>query len=162
MKYPIFVFLMTWLVIGVLILIGLGLIGVELIVIPGTTVVGIIGVVSMITGIYMAYSNHGTMIGHYTLGISTIIVVGLSIAGYKTFTSQRFSVKQVIDGKVNVIEVPVKVGDKGKALSALRPSGKGKINDNKYEVTSMGEFIEVKQSIEVIKVDGNKIFVKKI
>ncbi len=152
---------MSWMVIVVLIVVGLGLIAIEVLIVPGTTFVGIIGALVMIAGIYFTYSSYGATIGHYTLGGVTLATILLTIAGYKAFASGKYSVNKVLQGKVNVVELEkVKVGDTGMAISALRPAGKAKINDHKFEVTTMGEFIDTQQEVEVIRVTGNKIFVK--
>lgn len=54
----------------------------------------------------------------------------------------------------------VKPGDVGVTISRLAPMGKAVINDNIVEVTALGELIDQQSTIEVIKVEGNKITVK--
>ena len=153
---------MSWVVIAALILLGFALIIVELIVIPGTTFVGILGVISVIVGIFYTYSEFGAVAGHYTLGGSVLTSALVTFWGYKTFASQRFSVKKVVEGKVNLRDEDIEVGHKGETVSNLRPAGKAMINGKRLEVTSLGEFLEANQEIEVIKISGNKIFVKPI
>ncbi len=61
-----------WIIIISLLAIGLGLIIVELVFIPGTTVVGLLGLIFSIVGIVISYSHFGNDIGFYIL-LGTLI-----------------------------------------------------------------------------------------
>ena len=50
----------------------------------------------------------------------------------------------------------------GVALTALRPIGLAKIDEMKYNVTTTGDFINKDEKIRVIKVEGNKIVVRRV
>ena len=52
------------------------------------------------------------------------------------------------------------MGEKGKAVTALRPAGKAEINSNILVVETDGEFLEAGSAIEVIEVSGNRIVVR--
>ena len=66
-----------------------------------------------------------------------------------------------IDGKANIIkEGSIKVGDVGKSISRIVPTGKALFNDEYFEVCTTGEFIDPEIEIEVAKIQHNKIFVK--
>lgn len=52
------------------------------------------------------------------------------------------------------------VGQKGVALSPLRPSGEARIGDRRYDVITEGEMIENGTPIEVRSVGGNRIVVR--
>ncbi|MEQ9230940.1 MAG: hypothetical protein RIF46_09655, partial [Cyclobacteriaceae bacterium] len=69
---------MEWLPIAIFVLLGLVLIIVEIIFVPGTTVVGIAGFLSMGFGIYKAYEVFGNTVGTLTL-IGSLIVSALFI-----------------------------------------------------------------------------------
>lgn len=53
-------------------------------------------------------------------------------------------------------------GMTGNTLSRINPMGKAKINGIEIEVTSLGKLIDARRRVEVISVDGNKVFVKEI
>ncbi len=59
-------------------------------------------------------------------------------------------------------EFPVKIGQTGVALSPLRPSGSAKFNAFRLTVVTRGEMIEAKREVRVIAMDGNSIVVKEI
>ena len=52
------------------------------------------------------------------------------------------------------------IGQVGGAVSVLRPSGKARIGDNLVDVVSDGPFINPGTSVEVVRVEGNRVFVR--
>jgi membrane-bound serine protease (ClpP class) len=54
-----------------------------------------------------------------------------------------------------------RAGMKGLALSILRPSGKALIEDRRADVIAEGTWIEQGAAIEIVKVEGNRIYVRK-
>ena len=53
------------------------------------------------------------------------------------------------------------VGKVGQTLTTLRPSGMVKLEGKKYSVVTLGEMIQKDESVEVLKVEGNRIVVRK-
>lgn len=154
---------MTILIIGALILVGIVLLLLEILVIPGITVAGIAGIIAIGSGIFMTYTQYGTTVGHFTLIGIFILMVILTIIALKSKTWNKVKLDTKIDSKmVNVQEDQVKIGEKGVTLSRLAPMGKVIINDETFEAQSNGEFIDQNTPIEVIKLSQNKIVVKPI
>lgn len=151
-----------WTVIVILILVGLLLMILEVFVIPGSGVVGIVGMASMIIGIWLAYARQGVEAGHITLGITFVVnIIGLGFA-LRSKTWKNAMLKTVNSGKVNEIKTgELKVGEVGITISRCAPMGKAEFNNTYYEVSTLSEFIDQKQEIEIIRISGNKIFVKK-
>ena len=58
---------MFWLVIVILILIGLAFLLLEILVIPGTGIAGIIGFIILGIGVWQGYVYYGTIAGHWVL-----------------------------------------------------------------------------------------------
>lgn len=151
-----------WTVIVILILVGLLLMILEIFVIPGSGVAGIVGLASMAIGIWLAYSRQGPEAGHITLGVTLAInVIGLGIA-LRSKTWKKAMLKTVNSGKVNEIKTgELKIGDVGITISRCAPMGKAEFNNTYYEVSTLSEFIDQKQEIEIIRISGNKIYIKK-
>ncbi|MBS4014074.1 MAG: hypothetical protein KGZ97_10030 [Bacteroidetes bacterium] len=152
---------MMWVVVISLIVAGIIFILLEVLVVPGTTVVGFIGAGMMAVGIYLSYSEFGNQIGTITL-LSTVALSAAAIAiSIKAGTWKKMMLNTEIDGKVNIIDNDkIKVGDEGKTVTRLNPVGKAIINDEFYEVVSKDNLIDENQDIVVLKVEGNKIIVK--
>lgn len=150
-----------WSIVITLVLFGLLLVIVEVIFIPGTTFVGIIGFVSMIVGVILSFRYFGAETGWLTLGGSTAASGGLLYVAFRTNVWKRFALKSSIDSKVNEIEMmKFPVGMEGTAVSALRPIGKGEFGGNTVEVRTGGEYVEASSRIRIVRIIHNQIIVE--
>ena len=128
--------MIIWIAIISLIIIGLALLVIELIFIPGTTIVGIIGLLCVISGLVLTFSNFGDTVGWTATGGTAIFSAAVFLYAFKSGAWSKFALKGKIDSKVNQDKpIQVKVGDVGKALSTLRPIGKGEFENEVLEVT---------------------------
>ena len=145
-----------------LLLIGVVLILVEIFLIPGVGVVGVLGALMMLVGVFMAYQIE-FIYCHITL-LSSVVFLGFSGSlAFRAKTWDRFSLKSELTGKVNLIdEQIIHVGDKGVAISKLAPAGMARINEKLYEVHSKYGLLENNTNIEVNKIESNKIIVIKL
>lgn len=152
---------MTWTVIAVLILIGLIFIVLEILVIPGIAVFGILGLIIIFIGVWQSYVTYGTTAGHIVLGSSLLLSILALVLSLRSKTWKRMMLNSKIDGKTNIIdENKLKVGDIGKTTSRLSPAGKAFINGDFYEVHTQSEFIVPETEIIITKIVFNKIYVK--
>jgi len=155
--------MLVWIAVISLIVIGLVLIIIEIIFIPGTTIVGIIGLLCVISGLVMTFNHFGSTVGWAATGGTAIISAVVLIYAFKSGVWDKFALHTSIDSKVNQDKpIELNVGDAGIALSALRPIGKGEFNDQVLEVRSLGELVEANSKIKVVKIDNRKIFVEPI
>jgi membrane-bound ClpP family serine protease len=145
----------------IILFIGWLLVFLEVFFIPGITLFAVVGTITMIGGVIAAYISFGPVTGTLTL-IGTALFTFLSIIfGFKSGLFNTLTLKDTVSGKMNEIdETKVKTGQVGKALSRIAPSGTAVFDDQTFEVHSMGEFIDQDTSIEVLKIQFNKIFVK--
>jgi membrane-bound ClpP family serine protease len=151
-----------WSIVILLVLLGLVLVVIEVIFIPGTTLVGAVGFVSMIVGIILAFKYFGAETGWLTLGGSTAASGVFLYVAFRTNVWKRFALKASIDSKMNEVEATkFVVGMEGIALSALRPAGNGEFGGNVAEVRTNGEYIGAAESIRIVKVSSNQIIVEK-
>jgi membrane-bound ClpP family serine protease len=152
---------MPWTLIVALIVIGLLFLILEILVVPGTTVVGIFGFILMGIGIYETYIIYGAATGHLVVAGSLILTIIALVLSLRSKTWKKVMLSAEIDGKTNLIDQEkIKPGDTGKTVSRLVPIGKALINDEYFEVRSSGEYIDQGIEIVVTKIESNKIFVK--
>ena len=144
----------------ILIFFGIALIVLEILIVPGL-IVGIAGGIFMFMGIMWAWQVYGNT-GGIIVGVSSLIVLAVSIyLALKSGFWQRFSLKDKLDGKVNVILTEqLSVGDFGDAVSSLRPMGTVRVNGQQFEATSEGQMIPPNYPIEIVRIEENKVFVK--
>ena len=153
--------MIEWAAVIALIFVGLILIIVEVIFIPGTTVVAILGLASMVGGIYLSFSYFGTGTGWTVLIVSGLVGLILIVYSFRTGLWKKFALEKKIDSKVNEeFKLDFQVGEVGEALSDLRPIGKGDFSGKESEVRSFGEHISAGTQIQINKIQGNKIFVE--
>jgi membrane-bound ClpP family serine protease len=148
---------------GIILLLLLGLIFLllEILVLPGTTLLGVVGGILLLIGLWFTFSLYGTTVGLYTLGGTAIVSVALILLAFRANTWDRFTLHNRLDGKVNVInDAQLAVGTTGVAVSRLAPMGKAEFNGEYYEVTTEGEFVNPLTHIVIIAVSKSQIIVK--
>lgn len=152
---------MSLAIIVIILLLGLLLIFLEMFVIPGTALFGILGGIGLISGVALMYSYYGTKWGSISAGVIGIAVIAVVVAGFKVIQSNRIAMKAEIKSQVNVVNKhEYALGQKGKTVSELRPNGKAMFDDNKIDVYSEGEYIQRESEVEIVKITSQKIFVK--
>lgn len=151
---------MTTALIIALIVLGLILILLELFVTPGF-VTGMLGGAAWLYALYKIYNEYGNTSGHLALGGLLLLLIACVVIAVKSGVWEKVSLNSQVEGRVN--ELPdIKIGDTGYTVSTLRPMGKMNINNNNFEVCTMGELVDSGAYVEVIKIENNKIFVKQI
>ncbi len=151
---------MSAFLIAVLILFGIVLIILEILIVPGF-IVGIAGALFVVMGIGWTWQVYGSTAG-ISVAILSAVISGLSIwSALRTSFWKRFSLTDQLEGKMNVIDTSlVKTGDRGAAVSSLRPMGTVKVNGIKFEATTEGQMVPPNYPVVVVSVEGNKIIVK--
>jgi len=155
--------MLMWIIVIALLLIGLTLILVELVFIPGTTVVGLLGLVFAIVGIVVCYQHFGDTVGLYALiGMSCVTLGGLFYS-FRAGTWSRFSLKSAIDSKVNEgLLSSVHVGDEGVTLSSLRPMGKAEFHEKAFEVKTSGGYVDSGERVKITRIESHQIVVEPV
>jgi len=151
---------MTVFVIVLLLVLGIVLLLLEFLVVPGVTIAGIGGVLMMGGGIYLAYTTYGSMAGHITLFSVLLVNVVLLVYALKSRTWKKFMLETKIDGSVETDTPVVNIGDIGVCVTRLAPMGKVRVGDIVVEGQSIEGYLDAKTDIEVVKVYKYKIIVK--
>ena len=173
----------------IIVLVGLVLIGVELFVLPGFGVVGALGVVLFIGGIFaMMLPNLGEVTFDFdsdtwnaageefmlrlTWLTATFLVGIVSIGLLARYAAPKMPWlnKLILQGHEQTAEegyvagklqekLP-ELGDTGEVIATLRPAGKVMVGDEVYDAVSDGVFIEKGTKIIVRELRGNKLYVE--
>src|SRR5690606_903305 len=143
-----------------LLILGIILVLVEVLFIPGTTVVGLLGIMVTAVGVYYGFLSFESNVALMILGFAVIGNLVVIIYGFRTGVWQRFSLKDTItsrsfDGRL----VGLEVGQKGRTLSDFRPFGKVEIGDKVYEAKSEKGFLSPGTEVFIEKLEDNKIIV---
>lgn len=154
---------MTVALIILLIVIGLALIVVEVVVLPGITVAGVAGILLIGSSIFLTYRWFGNTAGTFSLIGTSILFIVFLIYALRAKTWDRLSLHSEIDSRVNVVDTDhIKQGDKGMTVSRLAPMGKILIHDKLMEGKSEFGLIDENREIEVVHVNESTIIVQEI
>ena len=145
---------------------GISLIGLEMF-IPG----GIVGTVGIITVIYaIIYINKSTYHIAFILVISLILATIQFYVNRNVFHKRLTLLNRLVlndsisteDGYVASESRLELIGKKLQAYTDLRPAGVAVLGNEKLDVVTDGDFIEKGNEVEIIRVEGMRIVVKKI
>ena len=152
---------MEWVIIVSLLIVGLALLIIEILFVPGTTLGGILGVASLVFGGVLGFQYFGNTIG-WVISICTTLVSGVVI--YLSFTStlwKRFALTDVLKSKVNENrKIELKEGLEGITTSNLRPIGNAEFIGQIVEVKTVGEYLPAGIKIKIKKIIENQIVVE--
>jgi membrane-bound ClpP family serine protease len=155
--------MVMWIIILALLLIGLVLLIVEMIFIPGTTVVGVLGLIFSVAGIVICYKHFGNEVGFYILMSMVVLTVVALFYSFRSEAWSKFSLKTASDSKVNEgLVAHLQIGDEGETVSTLRPTGKAAFKKYEVEVKSLGDYVETGTPVRILKIDLNQIIVEPI
>jgi membrane-bound ClpP family serine protease len=155
--------MLMWIIIVALLLIGLALIVIELVFIPGTTVVGLLGVIFSVAGIVVCYKHFGSETGFYFLIAMVLVTAATVVYSFRSGAWSRFSLKTSMEGKVNEgMLTSLTIGDEGKTTSTLRPIGKAEFHKKQFEVKTTGTYLESGTTVRITQIQSNQIIVEPI
>jgi len=153
-------------IIVALILIGIALLAIEVFVIPGFGVSGILGMAALITGIFLVTDS---LLEGLIFTAGALIVLGFVI--YLSFRLPRtrriwkkFSLSTRQTSEEGYVapkpRYEMYLGQVGTALTQLRPAGIGDFDGVHLDVITEGGFISIGTSIRIIGVEGTRIIVR--
>ena len=154
---------MDTLIIISLIVAGLILFIIEVFLLPGISIAGIISAICLLYANYYAFDTLGTIPGCITLDVSAIGVIGITIWIMRAKTVDKLSLKKTIDYRPEPLKgLDLKPGDEGVALTRLALIGNAEFNGRIIEVRSSGDFIEQKSRIRVERILDGIVLVEKV
>ncbi|OPJ64446.1 NfeD family protein [Clostridium oryzae] len=150
----------------IFLVIGFGLVLLEMH-IPGFGVPGIIGCICLILAVVLTAQNFGQALV-MTLGI--LAVLGIMLGVVLTYFAKGKLFKPLIlpyeqkkeHGYISSSDLDYLLGKKGIVITDLRPAGSVDIDGVKFDVISDGEYISKGTNVEIFKVSGVKLLVKKV
>lgn len=133
---------------------------------PGFGVAGISGVVLVLASIVMISSSfyQAMLLLIGTISVAILLIVALYKLGY----GKRFIKSMILNteqkneqGYISSKGYEKYLGMRGKVITPLRSAGTVLIDGNRIDAVSEAEFIEKDIEVEVIKIEGNRIVVKR-
>ena len=157
-------------------IVGIVLLLLEVFVIPGFGVAGILGIIFVVGSLffsllpdlsYVSASDISFAIIQFSISLVVSVIGLFLLAKYlpKSRVFQKFILSEsetTEGGFVSSKADNLLVGKEGVSLTILRPSGIAEIDSKRVDVVSTGEFIEPQVKIKIIKIEGSKIVVERI
>ncbi|MDD7362747.1 MAG: NfeD family protein [Peptoniphilus sp.] len=151
---------LTSLLAFILFLLGGLLIFIEVIV-PGFGVPGISGILLLVVSVALSMSGGVQVI--LTFLVAAIFIALIARRFFTEGEEMPLLKRFISDEPVAQPKPPLlAVGEEGKTLSPLRPSGTGEFDGRRVTIYSEGGFIDANRSVEVIAVRGHSIYVKEV
>ena len=155
-----------------LFMLGIALIALEVFVIPGFGIAGILGITMMLGSVFFVFDGaYNLRTAVLWLSISVILTSALVILAAfflpETRLFQRFALSTVMDTELgyhaaSTEDFQAYLGQSGTALTPLRPSGTARIGEKRVDVVTVGDFIPQNSRVRVVEVEGPKVFVEAV
>jgi membrane-bound serine protease (ClpP class) len=158
-----------------LVSIGVLLIALEVFVIPGVSVAGIGGIVALVAGLGMTLVGAGATVSIIISALGRVAIsILLAMAGALVLLrflprlafGRRLVLETGMQADLGYVSTPDSdrhwLGRSGTAVSPLRPAGIAEMDGVRVDVVSDGGFIEAGTPVEVARVDGNRIVVRRL
>ncbi len=146
-----------------LIVLGLVLLVVELLVIPGFGVIGVLGIGSLVGATIVATRELGPASGALAFAIGVVLTALLFYVVPRTRVGREFVLAS--DQRGSRAAEPGREGLEGThgvAVTPLRPAGSARFGDRVVDVVADGVYVEVGASIRVVKVEGARVVVEPV
>ncbi|GMU92283.1 MAG: hypothetical protein AMXMBFR4_13410 [Candidatus Hydrogenedentota bacterium] len=167
----------------VLVLVGIALILIEVFALPGFGIIGVLGIFSVIAGVFLSFTHTDFSIPQYsweferleeagfTLTVTTVLLLLFGIATWKLLPRTPLYHHLVLGQSQSIEEgytvqqpeeADALIGARGIATSMLRPAGRGRFGNKTLQVVSRAEFIDSGTPIVIVEVEGNRYVVDPI
>jgi membrane-bound serine protease (ClpP class) len=153
---------------------GLVLVALEVFVIPGFGIAGLAGILALLAGLAMSLTGSGASAEFIVRALTRVVfsllfAVGIGIALLRVLPRLPVTRRLVLETHLGATAEDVSMsgsdlrwlGKRGRASSPLRPAGIATIEEHRVDVVSEGEHIAAGEPIEVTRVDGNRVVVRR-
>ncbi len=158
-----------------LVVAGVILLALELLVIPGFGIAGILGIVAILASLVLSLTGPGdtatfilTAAGRVVFALLFALLASLILLRFlpRLPFGRRLVLQRGLSAAQGYASAPESdaqwLGKQGRASSPLRPAGIVEIDGERVDVVSDGELIDAGELVEVTRVDGNRIVVRRV
>ncbi len=162
-------------------ILGIGLLSLEIFVIPGFGIAGISGIILIISGLTLSLVDNSGLVmpdGEYTPVARSfaLVVLSILIALVGSFYISSKLIKVRVGGSTIGLSEELRsedgysasedsykdlIGKTGVALTILRPSGKIEIDGEQYDATAQIGYIEKDENVKVVAYENMQLIVRR-
>jgi membrane-bound serine protease (ClpP class) len=153
---------------------GIALLLLEVFVIPGFGIAGVLGAMALLTGLVMSLVGAGvTLAGILGAAAQVAVALGVALVGaallFRFLPRLPFGRRLVLESRLAPAGLSpdtakidmVLPGDFGRAASALRPSGIAEFAGTRLDAISEGEYIPAGAPLELLRVEQGHVVVRR-
>jgi len=153
---------------------GIILLAIELLFIPGFGIAGILGILAILGGLILSMVGPGDtpqfiMLTAARTVLSIVVALVATLLFMRFLPKLPFGRRLVLDTELSAEEGFASspdtdrswLGKTGHAATPLHPAGIAEIDDQRVDVVSDGEPIDAGELIKVVRVDGNRVVVRR-
>lgn len=154
---------------------GVILLALELFVIPGFGLAGVLGIIALLAGLILSLVGAGDtpqviLLAAGRVVFALLVALAASLALLRFLPRLPFGRRLILETGLGAGHAYGSapdsdlrwLGKHGHASSVLRPAGIAEIEGERVDVVSDGELIDAGQAVEVTRVDGNRIVVRRV
>ena len=158
----------------ILLLCGLIAIAVEIFVLPGFGVAGILGIILLVLSVVLAMigsvpSFHDVLQSLAVLGTALVLTLAVFIAWLRHLPNsarfRRMILADGLDSSAGYISARVRsdlVGKEARAVTDLRPAGTVVVDDERIDVVTEGDYIKSGSTVRIIRAEGHRHVVRAV
>lgn len=159
----------------VLFLLGVGLLLIEIFVIPGFGITGVSGIVLIVVSLFMALIKHPFEIPHrellgafYIIAYAFVLSLVIAIAGLKwlprSWVWRKLVLVHTEEAAKGYTQAGLErfIGKQGNSVTPLRPTGKMEIDGEFLDAVTEGDFLDKGVLVKVVSASGNRIVVRRV
>lgn len=163
---------------------GILLLAMEIFIVPGFGIAGLAGIACLMTGLFLSFFGDLSLVSNeemihiatylcaaiFTAILASVLLIrrffgehlqGAGLVHRDVFSRHKDS-KRKEEEAFHDIRDTLNVGDQGKAITDLRPSGTVQFDEHKVSAVSEGDFITEGQIVKIVEKDGVRIVVKAV
>jgi membrane-bound serine protease (ClpP class) len=158
-----------------LVVAGLLLLALEVFVIPGFGLAGVLGLLALAFGLGTSLIGDGASLRAVVVvgsrvAVSTVLALVISLVAFRYLPrlpgGQKLVLGRSLQGRTHpvsghdVVRASL-LGSSGTSLTPLRPAGTASLGGRRVDVVSEGEFIDPGEHVEVVRDEGLRVVVKR-
>ncbi len=152
--------MLPWIV--VLAILGLILVFAEML-IPGFGIFGVFGILSLLCSTIMAAKIYGVIVFMVLLAALVALFFIMLMLAKKSGLYNKVILHDRLESKdFDETRLEGLIGKIGITQTTLRPYGVAEIEENNYDVCSLGDFIDKGRKVKVVQISGKTVTVKEL
>jgi membrane-bound serine protease (ClpP class) len=145
-----------------LFLIGLALVAIEVLIVPGFGAVGVLGGLSLLGAGALAWFKLGRTEGMVAIALAAGGLAFLFWYLPRSRAARSLVLEEVQQGSAAAPGLAALLGKEGHTLTPLRPSGSAEFDQLPVDVVADGVFVEAGVRVKVVQVEGMRVVVEPV